>query len=87
MQSEPINEDSWATGFWMPPSEGWTLEEKAVFKPACFQIVWIIFIFLQASSFGNLKLFLRKQGYFKKVITTSVSAQGSLVVFLVGEVM
>lgn len=70
----------------MPPSEGLTLDEKTVRKPACFQMVCVIFIFLQTNSFDNLKLFLRKQGYFKKVITTSVSAQGSLVVFLMPEV-
>lgn len=67
---------------------GITLESMAVFKPGCFQIVYMLFlsffkqILLECKGNSALK---KKKGYFKKVIAISVSAKSRLVLFLMGK--
>lgn len=67
---------------------GITLDSMAIFKPGCFQILCMLFL----SFFKQILLAMKKklcfkqtEGYFKKVITISVSAKGRLVLFLMGK--
>ena len=67
---------------------GITLDSMATFKPGCFQIVCMLFLsFFKQILLAMLKklCFKQTEGYFKKVITISVSTKGRLALYLMSK--